>query len=803
MRTRMIGLALCIAGSAVSAAAERGSENSSPPATATITVTGSEQQVSGAWDTASITISFNGYTETVNPGQYSTSASIASAFAAKFSRDDTSKGLSAQVICGSSSSLITLSLATGTYGPLSVTGSTTSFKMTPVGFAQITDSGTVTLTVNGILAASTNYGAGATQTTIAQGLSGGVISGSPVTVSAAGNQLKLQANTAGAATDYTYSVQTTNYDSTDFSQPSFVYPPLTGTLTGGADATSGASATVYSYSITQPGGASGYDAVGNVTNYTDSVRGTWAFGYDTLNRLTAGAGTPAISNSTSYYCWAYDSFGNRLTQSESNQQFQIGTSTPCQAPNSASLTTDTATYSTSNQMLSTNASGVLAYLPLPDAAGDVTNDGINQYAYDPEGRICAVETAPLSGGILLEQYLYNAEGQRVAKGTIQLVTVNGQPTLSCDTTLNQFVLTNQYLLGPSGEQETELNASGALVHTNVYAGGSLLATYDNTGNLHYHLSDWLGTRRVQTTSAGAMEQTWFSLPFGDGLTPSALGVTEQHYTGKERDTESGLDYFGARYYGSSMGRMMSPDPGWFEQADATNPQTWNQYAYVLNNPLTNTDPTGRSCQAGSVQNDDGTSSTVYSDDGDGEGCKAAGIAPDGTDEDPDVVNVNSDGSHSEMTTARFDPFEYFGQVAAAQWQATSNNMNATPTPMQYMKAIKDATAKIPNVCAIGGAAYLGVGGRGGLGLSADTKNGVQFAGSASLAPGGSGVSFGGSSGNVNYAVPIPDTSFQVYVGTHNGDPNQLQSVGVGTATKSPLNVSVYADISTFGDPNCK
>ncbi|MBN9617473.1 MAG: RHS repeat-associated core domain-containing protein [Acidobacteriales bacterium] len=68
------------------------------------------------------------------------------------------------------------------------------------------------------------------------------------------------------------------------------------------------------------------------------------------------------------------------------------------------------------------------------------------------------------------------------------------------------------------------------------------------------------------------------------------------FTGKERDTESGLDYFGARYYGSSMGRFMSPDPGWLQQADPMNPQTWNQYSYGLNNPLINTDPTGKTCQ---------------------------------------------------------------------------------------------------------------------------------------------------------------------------------------------------------------
>jgi RHS repeat-associated protein len=70
------------------------------------------------------------------------------------------------------------------------------------------------------------------------------------------------------------------------------------------------------------------------------------------------------------------------------------------------------------------------------------------------------------------------------------------------------------------------------------------------------------------------------------------GFSRSHFTGKERDQESGNDYFGARYYASSMGRFMSPDPGWFKEADLTNPQTWNLYSYALNNPLKLVDPTG-------------------------------------------------------------------------------------------------------------------------------------------------------------------------------------------------------------------
>jgi len=68
------------------------------------------------------------------------------------------------------------------------------------------------------------------------------------------------------------------------------------------------------------------------------------------------------------------------------------------------------------------------------------------------------------------------------------------------------------------------------------------------------------------------------------------------YTGKERDAESGNDYFGARYYASSMGRFLSPDwsddPDSVPFADLGDPQSLNLYAYVANNPLSGTDADG-------------------------------------------------------------------------------------------------------------------------------------------------------------------------------------------------------------------
>ena len=64
------------------------------------------------------------------------------------------------------------------------------------------------------------------------------------------------------------------------------------------------------------------------------------------------------------------------------------------------------------------------------------------------------------------------------------------------------------------------------------------------------------------------------------------------FTGKERDAESGNDFFNARYYSSSMGRFLSPDPILQNDLRLLNPQRWNKYAYVINNPLILTDPTG-------------------------------------------------------------------------------------------------------------------------------------------------------------------------------------------------------------------
>jgi RHS repeat-associated protein len=108
-------------------------------------------------------------------------------------------------------------------------------------------------------------------------------------------------------------------------------------------------------------------------------------------------------------------------------------------------------------------------------------------------------------------------------------------------------------------------------------------------------SDWLGTERVRSGSNAVGCLTTSNNPFGDGqATSGTCDVSPQHFTGKERDAESGLDYFTARYYSSNTGRFMSPDSTGY--SGLTNPQSWNLYAYTLNNPLRYIDPSGHTVE---------------------------------------------------------------------------------------------------------------------------------------------------------------------------------------------------------------
>jgi RHS repeat-associated protein len=537
--------------------------------TATVTVNGSEH----AGDVNTITVSFNGFVETAHYGQYSTEASIASTFGAMFSRDYLKDGLCAHAI----GNVITFQLrGAASFGTLDVTGSTNSFQLQGSGFAtqvsKTVDTGTVALTVGGVVIATTNYGDGATPSSIAEDLAAGTTSGSSVNVTAVNDAVYIKAKTTGAGTNYSYTIQTTSYDSTDFSQPSFANPPPTGSLSGGADANSGGGQqTIYSYSIpsyvsgSQP---TGYDAAGNVVGYTDSVMGGWGFAYDTLNRLQSSSVTSGAYASLQIG-WGFDTFGNRTSESFSGSS---GVLLP---------TSSSASYNTNNQVNSSSLMGgvALGY----DPSGDVTSDNQNQYLYDGDGRMCAVRN--LTSGAMAG-YIYGADGTRVSTGTISTWG-------SCDPTANGYVAMKDSILGPSGGQLTEVamdaNGNMAWSHTNVWVGGQLLATYDLNG-LHFYLTDWTGSRRVQTDYEGVVEQTCANLPYGDGVTCGSDPANEL-FAGLERDSESGLDHAMFRQYSSTFGRWTSPDP-YGGSSSVYDPQSLNRYAYVNGSPLGAADPSG-------------------------------------------------------------------------------------------------------------------------------------------------------------------------------------------------------------------
>ena len=128
---------------------------------------------------------------------------------------------------------------------------------------------------------------------------------------------------------------------------------------------------------------------------------------------------------------------------------------------------------------------------------------------------------------------------------------------------------------------TAFQSAGTWQRGEIYAGGWHLGTYYPNAT-YFSFTDWLGTEHLRTDNLGNLYQTCYNLPFGDGQTCAGTDVSPLHFTGKERDTESGLDNFGARYYGSSLGRFMVPDwaskPTGVPYANFGNPQSLNLYS---------------------------------------------------------------------------------------------------------------------------------------------------------------------------------------------------------------------------------
>jgi RHS repeat-associated protein len=287
---------------------------------------------------------------------------------------------------------------------------------------------------------------------------------------------------------------------------------------------------------------------GNVLSqsiYHQATGGTWtqAFTYDGANRVTsvseAAAAGPAWSQT-----YGYDRFGNRWVPSSG---LPLSPLTPTVAGDFSAAT---------NRLTAPN---------LYDLAGNHTQDELGrQLTYDGENH-----QVTFNDGSGAATYAYDGGGRRVR------ATVQGAATT--------FVY----------------DAFGRL------AGQYGRATADQRTGVQYLTGDHLGSTRVVTAGNAAVVARHDYLPFGEELGPSVNGrsalyaggdTVRQLFTGKERDAESSLDYFGARYFSAALGRFTGVDPVLSTRENSADPQRWNRYAYVRNNPLRLVDPDGR-CSA--------------------------------------------------------------------------------------------------------------------------------------------------------------------------------------------------------------
>lgn len=133
----------------------------------------------------------------------------------------------------------------------------------------------------------------------------------------------------------------------------------------------------------------------------------------------------------------------------------------------------------------------------------------------------------------------------------------------------------------------------------MFFDGERVARHDGVngaGGVFYYFSDHLKTASVVTDSAGTIKAESDYYPWGGELQLTANDLNHYKFTGKERDGETGLDYFGARYYSNALGRFLTPD--WAGKAAAvpyaefTDPQSLNLYTYVRNLPTSKIDTDG-------------------------------------------------------------------------------------------------------------------------------------------------------------------------------------------------------------------
>ena len=298
-----------------------------------------------------------------------------------------------------------------------------------------------------------------------------------------------------------------------------------------------------------------YDGSGNITQ-----AGPRTYAYDRFGRLSS-----VTNGNLTEQAYTYDRHGNLLTM----------TTTAVNASNATtSQTTRLGVNAKTNHLDQNSTNGVANNMVATyDAFGNIAWSPTGTFQHDQfnmpkESTVGGVRTL----------YLYSASDERIAsihpalaKEYWTLRDPQGRVLRRMDRTAGSWSWSQDYIYGAS-----RLIASAVPGTAKV---------------LHYH-ADHLGTPRLITGNGGAQVGRHDYYPFGLEMPGSTNDGERLQFTGHERDAAT-LDYMHARYYDASMGRFLSVDPVLDVKQAMTNPQGWNRYAYVFNNPLRFTDPTGK------------------------------------------------------------------------------------------------------------------------------------------------------------------------------------------------------------------
>jgi RHS repeat-associated protein len=198
--------------------------------------------------------------------------------------------------------------------------------------------------------------------------------------------------------------------------------------------------------------------------------------------------------------------------------------------------------------------------PTYDANGNATNDTAHTYTWDAAGKAVTVDSVGLT---------YDALGRMVEQ--------------------NKSGAYYQIVYTPKGAKFAIMNGS-TLQKAFVPLTGGSQAVYTASGLVYYRHSDWVGSSRFASTPTRTLYYDGAYAPFGEAY--AQTGTADLSFTGMNQDTVANLYDFPARELNDIHGRWPSPDPAGMKSVSLRDPQSWNRYAYVDNNPLSFTDPTG-------------------------------------------------------------------------------------------------------------------------------------------------------------------------------------------------------------------